>query len=69
MVKKKESMERWCCWGYGRRGFPTFAVIVFVLAVFWLLSEIGVITTGVPWLPVILVVISLGCIIDHYAKR
>ena len=64
MAKKMD----WCCWG-GKKGFPTFAVLLLIVGVLWLLSEINVITISVPWWPVILIVISLGWVIDHYANK
>ncbi len=71
MAKKVEVVKEnnWCCWGGSQKGFPSFAVIILVLGLFWLLNELGVITTGVPWFPIILVVIALGWIIDHYRKK
>ena len=54
-----------CCVG----GFPTFAVIVLVLAVLWLLGEMKILTVNVPWLPVILIIIALGWIINFYKKK
>lgn len=40
--------------------FPTFAVIVLVLAVLWILGETGILTVNVPWFPVIIAIIALG---------
>jgi len=68
MTKKVEKEESWCCWGSGKKGFPTFAVVLLVLAVLWILSDIGIITFTVPWFPIILAIIALGWIIDNYKK-
>lgn len=57
-----------CCMG-GDKGFPTFAVVILILAILWILSETQVITTKIPWFPVILGVIAIGWIIDHYTKK
>ena len=54
MVKKKGKIK--CCGG----NFPTFAVILLVIGVLWLLSDLGVITVDVPWVPVVLIIIALG---------
>ena len=59
----------WCCWGSPRRGFPTFAVIIFALALLWILGDTGVITTKIPWFPVILAIIAFGWIVDSYRTR
>jgi len=49
------------------RKFPTFAVIVLVFALVWLLTDIGVIPKiDVPWLPLILGIIALGWIINRF---
>ena len=52
-----------------RSSFPTFAVIVLVLSVLWLLNSMGVLTVEVPWLPVILIIIAIGWIIHHYSRK
>ena len=57
-----------CCMG-GDKAFPTFAVVILVLAILWILAETGVITAKIPWFPVILAVIAIGWIIDHYSKK
>jgi len=59
----------WCCWGGAKRGFPTFAVIIFVLAVVWILQDTGLLSVHIPWFPVILAIIAFGWIVDSYRKR
>ena len=54
-----------CCGGK----FPTFAVIILVLGVLWLLGEMGILQVNIPWFPVILIIIALGWIIEHYSKK
>ena len=49
-----------------KKGFPTFAVIVFVLAVLWILGDTGVLKVTVPWFPVIIAVVALGWIVNNY---
>ena len=51
------------------KGFPTFAVIVLVLAVLWLLSDLNLLKVNVPWIPVIVTIIALGWVISHYTKK
>ena len=48
--------------------FPTISVIMLVIGILWLLTEIDIIKIDVPWIPVILIIISLGWIINHYTK-
>ena len=45
--------------------FPTFAVILLVLSLLWLLSEFGVITVSIPWIPVVLIVVAIGMIFNR----
>ena len=52
-----------------KKGFPTFAVIVLILAVLWLLSETGILTLSIPWIPLIVAIVALGWVIDYYTKK
>tara|TARA_Y100000034_G_C6738413_1_gene327520 strand:- start:491 stop:691 length:201 start_codon:yes stop_codon:yes gene_type:complete len=65
MAKKKE--KSWCCWG-GKKSFPTFAVLLLVIGILWLLSEVKIITVDIPWWPVVLIIVASGWVIDHYSK-
>jgi len=49
--------------------FPTFAVILLVISVLWLLSDLNVITLSIPWVPVILIIASIGFIINNYCCK
>jgi hypothetical protein len=49
--------------------FPTFALIVLLIGVFWLLNELNVLKVKVPWVPIIIIVVALGWIVDHFASR
>ena len=57
-----------CCFE-GKKGFPTFAFLLLIIAILWILTEIGVITINIPWFPVIIALIALGWIIDYYSKK
>lgn len=50
-------------------GFPTFPVLLFVIAVLWLFSDLGIITFEIPWWPVVLIVLSLSWIVKFYSFR
>lgn len=50
------------------RTFPTFAFVVLVLGLLWLCVEMQWITIPIPWLPLIVVVVAAGWIVNHYAK-
>ncbi len=51
-----------------KRPFPTFAVLILVLGLIWLAVELQLITINVPWLPLIVVVLAAGWIVNHYQK-
>jgi|TARA_B100001971_G_C18127842_1_gene503074 hypothetical protein len=67
-MKKEKDSWNFCCCG-GRKGFPTFPVIILALGVWWLLSDLGIITVDVPWIPIILITIAIGWIVDSVRKR
>jgi len=46
--------------------FPTFAVILLIVGLLWLLNELKVITINIPWIPIILIIIAIGMIINRY---
>jgi hypothetical protein len=49
--------------------FPTFALVVLLIGVFWLLNELNVLKVKIPWIPIIIIVVALGWIVDHFAGR
>lgn len=52
-----------------KKTFPTFWVVVLVVALAWFLSDLGVITMDIPWFPAALLVFSAGAIINHYLQK
>jgi len=52
-----------------KRAFSSFWFFVLIIAVVWLLTELGYINIGVPWLPLIVVVVALGAFINHLLGR
>jgi hypothetical protein len=48
--------------------FPTLAIILLVLSIFWLLADLGYLTINVPWVPVILIIVAIGMIINRYRE-
>jgi hypothetical protein len=51
-----------------KRKFPVLAIILLLVGVLWLLTELNVITIPIPWIPVVLIVIALGMIINRYVE-
>jgi hypothetical protein len=50
-----------------KKKFPTLAVIILVLALTWLLSDMGYLHVDIPWIPVALIILAVGWIINRYA--
>lgn len=50
-----------------RRRFPTLAVIVLVFALVWFLTELGYLRIDIPWIPLLLIIISIGWIFNRLA--
>jgi len=59
--------EEKCCHHGGI--FPTFAALLLIIGVLWLLSELKMITIDIPWWPVIVVVVAIGLIVNHFYKK
>ncbi|MDP3966578.1 MAG: hypothetical protein Q8Q04_03540 [archaeon] len=51
-----------------RTKFPILATILLIVAVFWLLNELEYLIIDIPWIPVILIVISIGLIFNRFSK-
>lgn len=62
MAKKKDH-EGWCCCNNSR--FPSLAVILLIFAVVWLLNDLDVLSVNIPWVPVVLIVIAIGMIVNR----
>lgn len=48
-----------------RRTFPILAVILLVVALAWLLEELGYLTINIPWIPVVLIIVAIGWIFNR----
>ncbi|MEK6860039.1 MAG: hypothetical protein AABX54_04465 [Nanoarchaeota archaeon] len=48
--------------------FPTLAVILLVLAVLWLLNDMGYWIVNIPWIPLVLIIVAAGMIINRYKE-
>jgi hypothetical protein len=62
---KGEKMKKGKCCPHGG-SMLCLPIIILVIAVLWLLADLGVIALSVPWFPVILIVISLKWIVHSY---
>ena len=55
-----------------RRGlFPTFWVIVLILAFAWFAEDMGWLgpSFNLPWLPLIVAIVAIGAIINHIVGK
>jgi hypothetical protein len=60
MAKEKQEAEK------SNEKFPTLATILLVIGVAWLLNDTGIFFIKIPWVPLILVVVAIGMIINRY---
>jgi len=62
MPKKSKDMEMHghCC-----RGFPAAPVVLLIFALLWMLSDLSIIALKLPWVPILLTLVSLKMIIVH----
>lgn len=49
-----------------RPKFPVLAVILLLFGFAWALSELSILIIDIPWIPVILIVIAIGMIVNRY---
>ncbi len=49
-------------------GFPTFAVILLVFGIIWLLNDLNLISISVPWIPLVLIIVAVGMIYNRLIK-
>lgn len=48
--------------------FPTFAAILLILGIVWFLNDLHILTIEIPWIPLILIIIAVGIIVERYYK-
>jgi len=51
------------------RRFPMFAVFLLVVGIIWLLTELKIVIIPIPWIPIVLIIIAIGMIINRYMGR
>ncbi len=50
-------------------GFPTFAVILLVVGIIWLLNDLKIIAVNIPWIPMVLIIVAVGMIYNRISKE
>lgn len=48
-----------------RTKFPILAVILLIIGLVWLVNDMGYLTVDLPWIPVILIVVAIGMIVNR----
>jgi hypothetical protein len=49
--------------------FPTLATILLVIGLLWILSDTMILTINIPWIPLIIVIIAIGMIVNRYGEN
>lgn len=68
MSNQKNDQES-CCRKYHDGNFPTLPVVILAIGVIWLLNDLDVVTINIPWLPVVLIIVAIGLIVNRYARK
>lgn len=54
----------------GRRyKFPVLGFILLAVGIVWLLNDLQLISIDIPWIPVILIIIAIGIIVNRERNR
>ncbi len=70
MRKKEKGKENKTEIKTHKRGkFPFFGVILLLIGVIWLLQELEYLTADVPWVPLLLIVVAMGVIVNRYSRK
>lgn len=49
--------------------FPIGGAILLIIGIVWLLNSLNVLMINVPWVPLVVIVIGIGIIINHYYRN
>jgi hypothetical protein len=49
--------------------FPTFAILLIVIGVLWLLNDLNILAIKIPWFPIVLIIIGFGWVYDSFSKK
>lgn len=52
-----------------KKKFPTFPVILLVAGIIWLINEIGLVKIDLPWIPIIVIIVAIGMIVNRYSEE
>jgi hypothetical protein len=52
-----------------KRKFPTFASILLTLGILWLLNDTNILPINIPWIPVVLIIVAIGMIVNRYSDN
>jgi hypothetical protein len=52
-----------------QKGSPTLAIILLTMGLVWLLNDLNIISVNIPWIPVILIIIAVGMIMNRINRK
>ena len=52
-----------------KKKFPTLAVILLAVGIIWLFTELNIITINIPWIPIVLIIVAVGLIVNRYLGK
>ena len=58
-------MDKSKCYHHGH-GFPAVAGLILLIGILWLLADLEVIALDIPWVPVLVIILSLGMVVKHH---
>lgn len=47
------------------KGFLTVPIILLVIGIIWLLNDLRILTISIPWVPLVLIIIAIGLIVNR----
>ncbi|HTZ42191.1 MAG TPA: hypothetical protein VMC07_03225 [Candidatus Omnitrophota bacterium] len=53
-----------------RKGiFPVAGIILLIIGIVWFLNDINIFSINLPWVPLVLIVIAIGLIVNRVYRR
>ena len=49
--------------------FPTLAVILLLTGIIWLLNDLQILVLDIPWIPIVLIIVAIGMMVNRYSKN
>ncbi len=49
--------------------FSIFWAVILIVSLVWFLRELGYLHLDIPWLPLIIIIVSFGALINNFRKK